>query len=132
MKYQFGKRSRANLATCHLDLQLVAREGLAMGLIDFCVICGHRDEADQNKAYPKNSSAQWPNSKHNSMPSNAYDLAHWIHGHIPWEETDKDYWSWYYLGGIIMAAAKKLGINIVWGRNFKVGKGDLGHFQRGV
>jgi len=132
MKYKFGKISKQNLDTCHLDLQLLAREVLAMGLIDFAVLWGHRDKTNQNNAYnsiPKKSNAKWPKSKHNKNPSDAFDLAPWINGRIPWQEDDKDYWAWYYLGGAVMAAAKKLSIDIVWGKVFKKLK-DLGHFEK--
>jgi len=127
--FKFSTNSKINLETCHFDLQWIAREALAMDLLDFSVVCGHRNKADQDWAYPKNSNAKWPKSKHNKKPSDAFDLAPWINGHVPWEEGDPDYWAWYYLGGIIMTVARKLGLKLVWGKDFK-GLKDLGHFNR--
>ena len=69
----FGKRSTENLATCDKRIQLVCNK--AIKIIDFSVICGHRGEQEQNKAYAeKRSTKQWPYSKHNQNPSPAVDI----------------------------------------------------------
>lgn len=128
-KYRFSQKSIGNLTTCTLNIQLVLSEALARGLIDFGILWGHRSEFEQDKVYPKYSNAPWPTSKHNRIPSLAVDVFPWINGHIPWEEDDPDYWSWDYLAGNIMTCGEKLGLPLKWGRFFKIGKGDLGHFE---
>jgi len=69
----FGQRSRENLETCTHDIQLVLNK--AIEIVDFSVVCGHRGEQAQNKAYTEGrSTKQWPNSNHNQFPSPAVDI----------------------------------------------------------
>jgi peptidoglycan LD-endopeptidase CwlK len=79
-----GKASRARLSTCHIELQALI-EAVAVGIDqgdlqyagvqDIEVTCGHRGEADQNKAFKdKTSKVKWPKSKHNRVPSDAVDV----------------------------------------------------------
>ena len=71
--YKFSKRSYDNLVECHPDLQLIANT--LIRYIDFAVIEGHRDEAQQNHYYWRGTSkVRYPNSKHNSVPSMAMDI----------------------------------------------------------
>ena len=43
--------------------------------MDFTVICGHRGEMEQNAAYKLgNSKLKFPRSKHNKVPSLAFDF----------------------------------------------------------
>lgn len=69
---KFSPRSLKNLFQCHTDLQRLAYE--VRKEMDIEIICGHRNEADQNKAFREGKSKlKWPNSKHNKTPSLAYD-----------------------------------------------------------
>jgi peptidoglycan L-alanyl-D-glutamate endopeptidase CwlK len=78
-----GKLSRERLLTCHPELQVFVMKvaegveaGECEGVDDITVLCGWRGEASQNEAFRAgNSKLQWPNSKHNSVPSNAVDIA---------------------------------------------------------
>lgn len=73
--FKLSNRSIAKLNECSPELQKLAYaiEGLD---IPFTVLCGHRNEAEQNEAFQKkNSKLPWPNSKHNSKPSKAIDVA---------------------------------------------------------
>lgn len=73
---QFGLNSRNNLLTCALPLQMVLNS--AIQHFDFSVICGHRTAAKQSEAFTRGlSKVQWPNSKHNSSPSQAVDIYPW-------------------------------------------------------
>ena len=132
-KYKYGKRSERVLSESHFDLQLLAREILAMGIMDIAAICGRRGKEAQEKAFAKGySNARWGESKHNvEAPalSDALDLAPLVNGRIPWNETDKGFEYWYIMGGMALAVAKKLSLNIKWGYYFK--SHDLPHFQRG-
>ncbi len=69
---KFSKRSISNLETCHPVLQALAHETIKY--FDFTVIEGHRSKAKQMEAYAnKTSKLKWPRSKHNQMPSEAFD-----------------------------------------------------------
>ena len=107
----FSKRSLDNLAACHPDLQKVAHE--AIKHFDFTVICGHRGQADQNKAYETGKSkTKWPNSKHNKMPSHAFDA-------VPHPLDWGDRKAFDAMGAAMKAAAKKVDVRIMWGGDFK-------------
>ena len=80
---QFSQSSAEKLSTCHTDLQVLFKEVIKG--YDCTVLCGHRGEEDQNKAFKDgNSKLQWPNGKHNTSPSLAVDVA-------PYERTGVDY-----------------------------------------
>ena len=71
---KFGKRSLERLATCHPDLQIIAHELIKR--MDVTVLCGYRGEEEQNEAFRRGASQlQYPESKHNQVPSRAIDLA---------------------------------------------------------
>jgi len=72
---KFSKRSIKNLLECHIDLDLIAVTALAKNCFDFTVIEGYRDKVHQDLAFKSGfSNAKWPNSKHNSNPSMAFDF----------------------------------------------------------
>ena len=131
-KFKYGEKSERILSEVHFDLDLMAREMLAMEIVDIAAICGRRGKEAQEKAFAEgNSKARWKESKHNVIEpdlSEALDLAPIVNGKIPWHETDKDYEAWYIMGGMAMTVAKKLSLEIKWGYYFSFP--DLGHFQR--
>lgn len=103
----FSKRSAAQLATCHPDLQWVLEE--AIRHIDFTVLEGHRDKDAQNAAVADGKSkVRWPNGKHNSKPSLAVDIAPYPIDWKNWRRFD-------YLAGYIMGIASQMGITLRWG-----------------
>lgn len=70
---KLSQRSERNLATAHPDLQKVFRKVAEVEPIE--VICGHRNKEDQDRAFREGHSKQrWPNSRHNSLPSEAVDV----------------------------------------------------------
>lgn len=78
-----GNASLVKLASCQPELRRLV-EAVALGIdlgecpgvTDLTVLCGFRGEKEQNEAYAKKASKlQWPNSKHNVLPSNAVDMA---------------------------------------------------------
>lgn len=124
----FGDRSKLKLVTCHPDLQAICNKLI----IDFdvSVVCGHRTEQEQNEAYDTgHSTVRYPNSKHNSMPSNAVDL-------VPWPECYSDTRKFYLMAGRFLQIADDMGIAIRWGGDWD-GDDDLsdqtfqdqGHFE---
>ncbi len=132
---KFGNKSKLQLATCSNPLQIILLE--AIKVMDFSVLCGHRDEQTQNEAFKNgNSKVQWPQSKHNRYPSRAVDIVPWP---IPdnWGKNNpKELAKFYYLAGIINAIAFKNDIKIRWGgdwngdNNFKDQTfDDLVHFE---
>jgi len=107
----FSKRSLDNLATCHPDLQKVAHE--AIQTFDFTVICGHRNKADQDKAYKEGKSKlKYPASKHNKTPSLAMDCTPYP---LDWNDTK----SFHAMADHMKKAAKTVKVGIVWGGDWK-------------
>lgn len=120
--YKFGKSSKKRLATLHKDLQLVLNE--VIKVYNISIICGFRNETAQEQAFKdKTSTKHWPDSNHNVFPSNAVDLAPWNNG-IDWE----DIYEFYYMAGIVMVTAERLGIKLEWSGRWKTFK-EYGHFQ---
>ena len=123
MAYKFGKVSKKRLATLHPELQMVLNE--VIKVYDVSIICGYRDETAQEQAFKdKTSTKRYPNSNHNVSPSNAVDLAPWDNG-IDWENI----YEFYYMGGIVMAIAKRLGIKLEWSGRWTGSLIEYGHFQ---
>ena len=104
MSYTFGSTSQARLDTCHPLLQELANE--AIKYMDFSILCGTRDEAAQAQAVlDKASKVNFPDSKHNSMPSMAMDVGPYP---IDWENTQR----FAYLMGILKGIAMERGIKV--------------------
>jgi len=80
-----GALSLQRLGTCHPEIQTLIRaveKGVDQGdlayagIYDITVLCGWRNEADQNEAVRKGASkTPWPRSAHNREPSDAVDIA---------------------------------------------------------
>lgn len=127
--YDFSDKSKIQLATCDPRLQLIAGE--AIKFIDFTVLQGHRSDDEQEALFKENKSLKRPGeSKHNLYPSMAMDIAPF--------PIDFNYLpQFYYLAGIIMTIAWRMGIKIRWGGcwsgDFSSIKSnsfnDLGHFE---
>jgi len=126
----FGAKSLERLETCDPRLQEILV--VAIEIMDFSIICGHRDKKAQNKAYETGKSKlRYPASKHNKMPSLAVDI---IPYPCDWSNTA----NFFYLAGVIHAVAGALGYQIRWGGDWKGilnGKhnpelfNDLPHFE---
>ena len=71
---KFSERSKERLNTCHRDLKTLFNHVILER--DCTIVCGQRNKTDQDKAFTDgNSKVQWPNSKHNRIPSLAVDVA---------------------------------------------------------
>ncbi len=102
--YVFSRRSLERLAECHKDLQAIAFEMIKTA--DYTVLCGHRNEADQIVAFVSGASkVKWPNSKHNSIPSRAIDMAPCP---VQWINLEP----WRAMRAHAQAVADQLGIKI--------------------
>lgn len=112
-------RSRRELATCHEDLRRLFKA--VNEEIPLEVICGHRGKAAQNQAYAEGRSKfAWPNSRHNSLPSEAVDVCPLP---IDWNDTA----AFKRLAEVVKTTALKLGIEITWGGDWRMR--DLVHFE---
>jgi peptidoglycan L-alanyl-D-glutamate endopeptidase CwlK len=124
----FSPASLEKLSTCDERLQIVLKE--AIRHFDFTVTCGHRGQADQDRAVAEGKSkTPWPTSKHNSFPAMAVDVA-------PYPIDWNDLLRFAYLAGHIMECAAQMGIKLRWGgdwdRDTRVSDErfkDLPHFE---
>lgn len=88
----YSKRSAHNLETCHSKIQETLRYILFTLKYDHTVICGHRKQIDQQIAFVSGASKiDWPNSKHNLLPSMAVDVVPYmkvrgLRGGIHWRK----------------------------------------------
>jgi hypothetical protein len=106
----FSKRSRSRLETCDERLQELLSEAIKQ--VDFSVLCGFRNEADQEAAYVEGASTkQWPDSKHNRSPSPAVDVAPYP---VDWNDPAR----FARLFGYIERIAHEKGIKIRWGADW--------------
>ncbi len=127
MSYSYSKRSEENLVQCHQDLQVVFREVIKHR--DCSIICGHRDEADQNAAFDRgHSQLKYPRSKHNKTPSLGIDV-------IPYPFSGwRDTVAFKEFGNFVLGIAtmlKSYGAienELTWGGNWKTFR-DLPHYQ---
>jgi peptidoglycan L-alanyl-D-glutamate endopeptidase CwlK len=86
---------------------------LAVKVMDFSILCGHRGKDEQAKSVLAGySKTNFPNSKHNKYPSHAIDIAPYPYNAAP---TIKNLARFYYLAGIVQAIAQELEIEIKWG-----------------
>lgn len=121
-----GVSSNRELDTCHPKLQKLMREVdrrmSKRKLIDVTVVCGHRGEGAQELAFRQHrSTKQWPDSKHNTLPSHAVDVAPY-----PTDWNDRE--SFALLAGYILAVADDLDIEVNAGALWKKFP-DLPHIE---
>jgi len=131
--YKFGSRSKRRLAQCHPDLQRIFNEVIKK--FDCTVLCGYRGKEKQDRAYHEGrSQLKYPESKHNSTPSMAIDIAPWFNKkpHVRWEDKE----SFYYFAGYVKGVADAMGISIRagadWDKDSKIHDQtffDLPHFE---
>jgi peptidoglycan L-alanyl-D-glutamate endopeptidase CwlK len=111
-----NENSLKKLSTCDERLQLLAKTVSAVCSIQ--VICGHRNEEDQNKAFKLgNSKLKFPKSKHNKLPSLAMDIVPDPDNNpktLDWSDVDE----FKKMLVIVEEKAKELGIKIRLGRDF--------------
>ncbi len=124
----FGKRSKKNLSQCAQPLQDLFNEVIKD--FDCSVICGHRNEHDQNEAFHSGrSKVEWQNGKHNSKPSCAVDVLPYP---IEWENTDRMYMFVGFVRGMANSMNIKIRCGADWDGDTKVKDQnfhDLPHFE---
>ena len=103
----FSIQSRQYLNTCDIRLQDVCDEVIRH--YDFTILEGHRsDERQEELFHQDKSTLRAGQSKHNSTPSLAVDVAPYP---IDWEDPKR----FYLLAGFIFQAAEEQGVEIRWG-----------------
>ncbi len=125
---KFGDRSKGRLRGCADDLQTLFER--VVEKYDCTVLCGHRNEADQNEAYDTGrSKLKFPESKHNGLPSRAVDIVPYP---VDWNNRKR----FYHFAGYVQAIADELCIGIRWGGDWDRDKdfddqtfNDLPHFE---
>lgn len=103
----FGPESQAQLATVHPDLVKICQE--VIKYYDFSVLEGHRSGERQDELFRQNKSTKRAGeSKHNSTPSRAVDVAPYP---IDWDDRRR----FFLLAGMFFQAAHNFGLRIRWG-----------------
>ena len=129
---KFSDSSLKRLGTCHPKLCALFLKVLKAH--DCVIVCGHRNQEDQDKAYfDGKSKLRWPHSKHNSIPSMAVDV-------VPYDSVKKEpIWdnvkSLYFFAGIVKGIAQEMGVKVRFGgdwdgdNNFNQSFDDLVHWE---
>lgn len=123
--YKLSNTSKKRLSTCDEKIQKVIKEAIKTSPIDFGVSEGHRTLEKQQAYYRDGKSTLNgidKKSRHQSMPSEAIDLYAYDKG-AKWDEK-----SLTLLAGHILGTANRLGVDLVWGGNWKTFK-DMPHFE---
>lgn len=125
----FSQRSISNLDSCHPDIQRLFRRVIEG--FDCTVLIGHRGKDAQDEAVRTgHSKTEWPNSKHNTQPSEGVDVAPYP---INWNDRER----FHLFAGYVLGVAQEMGVRIRWGgdwdRDTEVRDNsfdDLVHFER--
>lgn len=110
---KFSRSSLERLASCDTRLQDICYE--VIRYTDFTVVCGHRNQATQDRVFAQGlSKVKWPGSKHNTFPSLAVDIAPVKNGKIDWEDRK----AFTDLAAQMFAVAAKCKVKLRWGGDF--------------
>lgn len=121
--YKFGSKSRRIQSTLHQDLIILTDRVIKD--IDISIIGGYRSPEEQDRLYHAGmTKLKGGDSKHNSNPSEAVDIAPYIRGEgIPWNRHEQ----FYYMAGIVFSHWKQMtrdnvpikkGTLLRWGGNW--------------
>jgi peptidoglycan L-alanyl-D-glutamate endopeptidase CwlK len=104
-------------------------------IVDYTVVCGHRNQEKQTEAFEGGfSTKKWPRSRHNQVPSLAVDLAPWNKKapHIRWDHKEE----FILLAGVVIACAEVYNLKIRWGGDWDGDFNqhdqtfmDIGHYE---
>ncbi len=107
----WGTKSLKVYATLDPRLQHLC-DDILQGYADISLLYGYRGKFEQNQLYRKGASKlRYPDSKHNSKPSLAVDIAPYPY---PIEETVL-FGALGFLGGVATVLAVRAGVPLVWG-----------------
>lgn len=138
MTFIFGVNSLANYSTLHHELQLLADSVLKRR--DCSIVYGHRNRKEQTSLFnakPPKTKLQYPNSRHNRLPSMAMDLTPYIPGVATYDRKQL-----LVFGGFVTAIAEllyeegKMTRKLRWGGDWDMDHNvtdetfeDLAHFE---
>lgn len=107
---KYSRKSKERLSTCHEDLQKIFNEVIKHW--DCTILEGHRTKETQDEYFRTGrSKLEWPNSKHNSKPSLAVDVAPWP---IDWNDRER----FIHFAGFVKGVANGMGIEIRCGADW--------------
>lgn len=126
-----SKVSKERLSSCSEPLRELVE--VVSRYYPIMVVEGHRPKERQDEAFDKGfSKVKWPDSKHNSYPSLAVDIAPLIDGKIDWNNKKQ----WYHMVGFVEGVAAMLGIKVRSGADWDMDRNvsdqsfiDLPHFE---
>lgn len=120
MSYRLSHRSLERLQRVHPDLVRVVMRAIEITEVDFGITEGVRTIEKQREYFAKGASKTM-NSRH--LTGHAVDLVAYIGAEVRWD------WPLYHkLAAAMKAAAKELGVAIVWGGDWISFK-DGPHFE---
>jgi len=136
----FSKKSKLKLEHCHPYLQLILNK--AIQFYDFSIICSYRNKFEQFDLFKKGRKLEngiWviedknkivtyndgikKKSLHNKLPALAVDI-------VPYPTLYSSEKEFYQLAGFVKLTAKFLGVELVWGGDWRKIK-DFPHFELG-
>ena len=123
--YKFSKLSLERLGTCHAQLQRLMNAVMLEQKMDFSVLCGFRNKADQDGAVARGTSELcWPHGRHNHKPSLAVDVIAYPICNFDVDNTIRT----KRLAKLVLRKAKQLQIPVYWG-GYWSHLDDIYHFQ---
>jgi len=91
---KYSTKSLSKLLSCHEDIIEIMET--VVQYFDNTIVCGHRGKAEQDKAFEDGfSTVEYPNSKHNVLPSMAVDSVPYP---IDWKDVNR---MRYYAGFVV-------------------------------
>lgn len=112
---RFSRKSLKKLSQCDDRLQRVFNEVIKHR--DCTILEGNRDKGTQDEYFRTGKSkVKYPNSKHNSLPSQAVDVAPYFPNspHIRWSDIE----SFAYFSGFVIGIAASMGIKLRHGADW--------------
>jgi peptidoglycan LD-endopeptidase CwlK len=105
--YSYSVISKERLASAHPTLQDIFNE--VIKYVDCTIMCGHREQAAQNKAVVEGKSkTRFPFSPHNQVPAMAIDAGPYP---IDWEDHER----FALFAGVVLGIAAMKGVKLKWG-----------------
>lgn len=108
---KFSNASKAQLATCDERLQLLAN--MAITIVDFTILEGHRNKEKQDAYYATGASkVKYPYGEHNSIPSRAFDFTPYPQD---WRDKPAAISRFMLIAGVLLVCSRIIGIKIRFG-----------------
>ncbi|WP_341304737.1 M15 family metallopeptidase [Pseudomonas sp. TMP25] len=120
MAYKLSRRSLERMQRVHPDLVRVVMRAIEITEVDFGVTEGVRT-IEKQREYVAKGASKTMNSRH--LTGHAVDLVAYIGADVRWD------WPLYHkIAAAMKAAAKELGVPIIWGGDWRTFK-DGPHFE---